>query len=138
MCVHRTFRDKWERENRGEKRLLITGIHHFAIIASGETTVDFYRRFGFEEFFRRERPYDTVVLLRGPQGIVLEMFLDPGHPAKGDPEPQGLRHLAFHVAGIEQTAEELELEIGPIMEDWVGARYAYTTDPDGNVVELHE
>ena len=117
---------------------MIQGIHHFAIIASSETSVDFYKRLGFRETYRRTRKYDTVVLLDG-HGMQIEMFVDPNHPERAtDPENMGLRHLALKVEKIEQTVEELGLEIGPIMNDWVGVRFAFTADPDGLPIELHE
>lgn len=117
---------------------MITGIHHFAIIASSETSVDFYKKLGFEETYRRERKYDTVVLLDG-HGMRIEIFVDPNHPERAaNPESMGLRHLALKVEKIEDTVEELGLEIGPIMDDWVGVRFAFTADPDGLPIELHE
>lgn len=116
---------------------MITGIHHIALIASSEASVDFYKRLGFEEFKRINRDYDTVVLLNG-YGIRLEIFIDPTHPERSSPEPLGLRHIALRVESIEDTASELKLNTGIIMTDWLGERFTYITDPDGNVVELHE
>lgn len=117
---------------------MIQGIHHFAIIVSSEASVDFYKKLGFQETFRKERKYDTVVLLNG-YGMQIEMFVDPNHPERATkPENIGLRHLALKVDRIEHTVEEISLEIGPIMNDWGGVRFAYTTDPDGLPIELHE
>ena len=117
---------------------MILGIHHFAIIASSEESVRFYTKLGFREAYRRERKYDTVVLLDG-HGMQIEMFVDPNHPERAtNPENVGLRHLALKVEKIEETVAELGLEIGPIMNDWVGVRFAFATDPDGLPIELHE
>ena len=117
---------------------MIQGIHHFAIIASSEESVHFYEKLGFHETFRRERKYDTVVLLEG-YGMQIEMFVDPNHPEREtNPENMGLRHLALKVEKVEETVEELGLEIGSIMNDWVGVRFAFTADPDGLPIELHE
>ena len=117
---------------------MIQGLHHFAIIASSEASVDFYKKLGFNETFRKERTYDTVVLLDG-YGIQLEIFVDPNHPERAtNPESKGLRHLALRVDNIETTASNLGLEIGNIMNDWVGTRFAFTADPDGLPIELHE
>ena len=58
---------------------MIHGIHHFAIIASSENSINFYKRLGFREAYWRERKYDTVVLLEG-YGMQIEMFIDPNHP----------------------------------------------------------
>ena len=117
---------------------MIKGIHHFAIIASSEDSIRFYTKLGFQETYRKERKYDTVVLLDG-YGMQIEVFVDPNHPKRAmNPENMGLRHLAFKVEKIEDTVAELELEIGPIMNDWVGVRFAFTVDPDGGPIELHE
>ena len=117
---------------------MIQGIHHFAIIASSEASVDFYKKLGFQEKFRKIRNYDTVVLLDGHE-MQIEMFVDPNHPERAtNPENIGLRHLALKVENIERIAEDLDLEIGPIMNDWVGVRFAFTADPDGLPIELHE
>jgi len=117
---------------------MITGVHHFAIIVSSEESVRFYTKLGFRETYRRERKYDTVVLLDG-HGMQIEMFVDPNHPERAtNPENMGLRHLALKVEKIEKTAEELDLEIGPIMNDWIGVRFAFAADPDGLPIELHE
>lgn len=117
---------------------MIQGIHHFAIIASSEESVRFYTKLGFCETYRRERKYDTVVFLNG-HGMQIEMFIDPNHPERATtPENKGLRHLALKVEKIEDTVAELGLEIGSIMNDWVGVRFAFTADPDGLPIELHE
>ena len=117
---------------------MITGIHHFAIIASSEESVAFYEKLGFRVMLRKERRYDTIVLLYG-HGIQIEMFVDPNHPERAtSPENIGLRHLALRVDNIEKTIEEHGLEAGPIMNDWVGVRFCFVADPDGLPVELHE
>ena len=117
---------------------MITGIHHIAIIASSEVSVDFYKKLGFQEIYRRNRMYDTVVLLDG-HGMQLEIFVDLNHPERAtSPENLGLRHVALRVDKIEDTVEELGLEIGPITNDWIGVRFALTADPDGLPIELHE
>ena len=117
---------------------MILGIHHFAIIASSEKSVRFYTKLGFRETYRRERKYDTIVLLEG-YGIQLEIFVDPNHPERStNPENMGLRHLALKVEKIEDAVKEFDLEIGPIMNDWVGVRFAFAADPDGLPIELHE
>jgi glyoxylase I family protein len=116
---------------------MIQGIHHVAMIVSSEDTVEFYKELGFQETFRKTRFYDTIVLLSG-HDFELEMFVDSSHPAKEKPEPLGLRHLALKVDNIEATAQELHIAVGEIMLDWVGKRFCFVYDPDGNVVELHE
>ena len=117
---------------------MIKGIHHFAIIASSEESIRFYTKLGFRETYRKERKYDTVVLLDG-YGMHIEMFFDPNHPERAtNPENMWLRHLALRVEKIEKPTKELGLEIWPIMNAWSGVRFAFTADPDGVPIELHE
>ena len=113
---------------------MIQGVHHVAIISSSRESVKFYEKLGFNPFFERERQNDTVVLLQG-HGMQLEMFIDPSHP----PYAAALENIGLlKVDNIEKTAEDLELTIGDIKKDWTGIRFAYTKDPDGLSVELHE
>ena len=115
---------------------MIQGIHHIAIISSSEESVEFYKKLGFEEIFRKEREYDKVVLLSG-YGIQLEIFVDSNHPAhETNPERIGIRHLALKVDSCEEISKVFECT--PIKKDWLGLNYCNTTDPDGIVVELHE
>lgn len=116
---------------------MIQGIHHFAIIVSREECIAFYTRLGFKIFKRIERKYDTVVLLYG-HGIQIEAFVDPKHPSRSMPESVGLRHLALKVDDIKKTILDLGVETGSITEDWVGVKYCFITDFDGNPIELHE
>ena len=116
---------------------MITGIHHFSIIASSEESIDFYVSLGFKEERRIARPYDTVVLLNG-YGVGLEIFIDPKHPGRGTPEPLGLRSLSLRVDRLEETARELGLDSVEINTGWNGKRYVNIKDPDGNAVQLCE
>ena len=116
---------------------MITGVHHVAFIVSSEDCIRFYEKLGFSVIFRKTRSYDSVALMEGYE-IQIEMFIDPKHPAKGDVEPLGIRHIALKVDNIEKTVEEMKLDFGAISSDWVGVRYCNITDPDGNVIELHE
>ena len=121
---------------------MIKAFHHIAIILSSEEHLKFYERLGFRESFRKIREYDVIVLLEG-YGLQLEVFIDSRHPKreKGLLEPRGVRHFALKVDGIERTIAELgltESDFGPVMQDWVGERFCFIKDPDGNVIELHE
>ena len=108
------------------------------MISSSEESVDFYKRLGFEEFFRKKRNFDTVVLLRG-YGLQLEIFVDPSHPQRAtNPENIGLRNFALKIDDIENTVKELEVSPAKIETDWVGEKYCFITDPDGLQVQLHE
>ena len=117
---------------------MITGLHHISMISSSEESVDFYKRLGFKEFFRKKRNYDTVVLLRG-YGLQLEIFVDPSHPQRAtNPENIGLRNFALKVDDIENTVKELEYSTAKIETDWIGEKYCFIADPDGMQVQLHE
>ncbi len=115
---------------------MITGIHHFSIIASSEASITFYSTLGFREYKRIERGYDTVVLMEG-HGVGLEVFVDASH-AHASSEPLGLRYLSLRVDVIEETVKTLGLKVGSVMTDWNGKRYVMITDPDGNDVQLCE
>ena len=109
-----------------------------SIISSSEESVAFYSKLGFSEYKRLDRKYDTVVLMYA-HGIGLEIFIDPSHPPRATrPENIGLRQLSLRVDNLERTIEELKLEAGPIMNDWVGVRFCFVADPDGLPVQLHE
>ena len=115
---------------------MIKGIHHFSMIVSSEQSVRFYEGLGFKEVFRKERPYDTVVLMEG-FGTGLELFIDPIHPKRAEkPEALGLRYLSLQVENLETCIQKYEC--GPIREDWKGIRYTMTKDPDGLPVQFHE
>ena len=117
---------------------MITGIHHVSIIVSSEESIRFYSKLGFREYKRIERKYDTVVLMYA-HGIGVEIFIDPTHPPRAiKPENLGLRQLSLRVDKLEDTLEELKLEAGPIMNDWVGVRFCFVADPDGLPIQLHE
>lgn len=122
---------------------MISSVHHIALIISSEKHLSFYKLLGFEEVFRQERSYDTVVLMDG-YGIELEIFIDSNHERR-DVEPLGLRHFALRVSSpLEEEIERLKaasremLDFSPIMSDWRGERFVFLKDPDGTVVELHE
>ena len=125
---------------------MITRAHHVALIVSSEHSLDFYRLLGFQESFRKERKYDTAVLMYG-HGMGLEIFVDGRHE-RADVEPIGLRHFAFSVSGtLEEEMERLKdvfssagetIEFGPIMNDWTGVKFCFTRDFDGLAIELRE
>ena len=112
------------------------GLHHIAIICSSEDSIDFYKRLGFKETFRRTRSYDSVVLMEG-QDTRLEIFIDPNHPRRAmDPEALGVRHIAIKVDNMEKARRDFDC--GPVLTDWLGEKYCMTADPDGLPIELHE
>ena len=78
-------------------------LDHIALIVSKEENIAFYEKLGFIEKNRIERGYDTVVFMEN-NSIVLEIFIDPNHPARvNGPEALGLRHLCFVVESLEEV-----------------------------------
>ena len=129
---------------------MIEAVHHISLLVSSERTLEFYRLLGFNEIFRKERLKDKVVLMDG-FGIQLEMFVDDRHPKRvvDISEPLGPRHFALKCgAPIEDEIERIkhlfeqhmsyDTAFNDIGVDWTGERYVFFSDPDGNVVELHE
>ena len=115
---------------------MITGMHHFSIIASSEKSIEFYKSLGFTETFRKYRGYDTIVLMDG-YGIELEIFIDPTHLKRATkPENLGLRLLSLKVDNCEDLKKQYDC--GPINKDWVGVKYCLTADPDGLPIQFHE
>ena len=115
---------------------MIASLDHIALIVSSEKAMRFYEQFGFKEFKRIERSYDTVVFMRCGQ-IVLEIFIDPNHPERvNGQEAKGLRHLAFTVDDIEKMPEVIDCE--EIRTDWFGRKFTFTKDLDGQPIELKE
>lgn len=118
---------------------MFSGIHHIALIVSSEKSVAFYQKLGFKESFRKQRDYDTVILMRDSADMVIELFIDDRHSRNPDGiEPLGLRYLSFKVDSIEAALKSLELEASEINTDWFGKRYCSIFDPDGLPIELHE
>lgn len=109
-------------------------LDHIALIVSNEENLAFYEKLGFKEAKRIERGYDTVVFMEN-NSIVLEIFIDPNHPARvSGPEAYGLRHIAFVVDDL----SKVDVECEEIRTDWFGRRFTFTKDPDGQPIELKE
>lgn len=115
---------------------MITGLNHIAVIVSSESSLGIYEKLGFKETNRISRSYDTVVFMENA-GVVLEVFIDPQHPARvSNPEALGLRHLAFTVDDLDEMIEQMNCE--PIRTDWFGRRFTFIKDPDGLPIEIKE
>ena len=111
-------------------------LDHIALIVSKEENLAFYKKLGFIEKNRIERGYDTVVFMEC-DGLLLEVFIDPNHPARvSGPEALGLRHLCLVVEDLEEAMSVVKCE--EIKTDWVGRRFTFTKDPDGQPIELKE
>ena len=75
--------------------------------------------------------------------VVLELFTKATAPQRPtQPEALGLRHLAFQVENVVETAAWLNsrgIETEPIRTDTInGGRMTFFKDPDGLPLELHE
>lgn len=121
-------------------------IHHIAIICSDkEAALRFYHDLlGFpiiRENYRPERD-DWKIDLRINEGTELELFIMKGHPERPSPEAYGLRHLAFHVASVDEMVAEMEgkgIPCEPIRRDtFTGEKMTFFHDPDGLPTEIHE
>ena len=109
-------------------------LDHIALIVSKEENLAFYEKLGFIEKNRIERGYDTVVFMEC-DGLLLEVFIDPNHPARvSGPEAYGLRHIAFVVDDL----SKVDVECEDIRTDWFDRRFTFTKDPDGQPIELKE
>ena len=112
----------------------MVGLDHIALIVSKEENLSFYEKLGFREVKRIERSYDTVVFMEG-NGVIIEVFIDPNHPARvSNPEALGLRHIAFVVEDL----SKVDVQCEEIRTDWFGRRFTFTKDPDGQPIELKE
>lgn len=121
-------------------------VHHIAVIGSDyERSRHFYvDLLGFEvirENYRESRG-DWKIDLR-LDGMELELFIIPGRPPRPSwPEAYGLRHLAFSVADVAQTAAELNalgIETEPVrIDEYTGGHMTFFFDPDGQPLEIHE
>ena len=126
--------------------MLLNVVHHVAIIVSDyEKSREFYVEKlelpVIRENYRESRDDYKLDLKVGD--IELEIFGVKNPPKRvTNPEAQGLRHLAFHVADIEPVVAWLNgmgIETEPFREDKVnGGRFTFFKDPDGLPLEVHE
>ena len=115
---------------------MILGLHSFSVIVSSAESIAFYEKLGFKIIFRKERSYDTVVIMEG-YGIQLQLFVDPKHPKRAiDPENLGLRCITLKVKSIDEMKKLFDC--GEIKTDWFGNRYCCTQDPDGLPIQFCE
>lgn len=125
----------------------LSRIHHVAVIVSDyAVSRDFYvNKLGLpviRENYRPERD-DWKLDLQLGGGAELEIFGVKNPPRRVNrPEACGLRHLAFHVEDVEETAAELArlgIPCEPIRTDtFTGKKMTFFFDPDGLPLELHE
>jgi glyoxylase I family protein len=123
-------------------------MHHVAIICSNyEQSKHFYVDLlgltVIHETYRAERDSYKLDLRIGDTAQEIELFSFPNPPQRvNQPEARGLRHLAFVVANMEQSVQELEgkgISVEPVRVDPItGNLYTFFADPDGLPLELVE
>ncbi|KRF03817.1 hypothetical protein ASG89_03410 [Paenibacillus sp. Soil766] len=123
-------------------------MHHVAIICSNyEQSKHFYVNLlgltVIHETYRAERDSYKLDLRIGDTQQEIELFSFPNPPQRvNQPEARGLRHLAFVVANMEQSVQELESKgilVEPVRIDPItGNLYTFFADPDGLPLELVE
>ena len=127
-------------------RMNLSKVHHVAVIGSDYQRSRYFYvdLLGFEvirENFRPEKN-DWKIDLK-LEDMELELFIAPDHPKRPSyPEAYGLRHLAFYVDSVEQTAKELNqkgIETEPVRIDpFTDKKMTFFFDPDGQPLEIHE
>ena len=122
-------------------------IHHIAIICSDYArSKSFYVEIlGLEvvrEIYREDRRSFKLDLALG--GIYqIELFSFPDPPERvSRPEACGLRHIAFEVDDVQETARSLidkGIEVEPIrVDDFTNRRFTFFRDPDSLPIEIYE
>jgi glyoxylase I family protein len=122
-------------------------IHHVAIICSDyDRSKDFYvnilgLRVLHEAYRASRKSYKLDLAINGQSQIELFSFENPPErPSR--PEAQGLRHLAFEVADLDEVLENLRqkgVAAEPIrIDEFTGKRFTFFADPDGLPLELYE
>ncbi len=125
----------------------IDDVHHVAIICSDyERSKQFYTEIlGFSiirETFRHARQ-SYKLDLKVSDRVAIELFSFPDPPSRPSrPEAQGLRHLAFAVANLEEAIAHLNqagVETEPIrLDELTDKRFTFFKDPDALPLELYE
>jgi glyoxylase I family protein len=122
-------------------------IHHIAIICSDyEKSKRFYvEKLGFEvvcETFREQRASYKLDLRVGG-AYQIELFSFPNPPARLSlPEACGLRHIAFEVDDVQETARVLMakgIQVEPIrLDEFTNKSFTFLRDPDNLPIEIYE
>lgn len=125
----------------------IKAIHHIAIIAGNyaESRHFYTEILGFgilREVYRKERDsYKLDLTVNGLYQIELFSFPD-FRERSAYPEAKGLRHLAFAVENVEESAAGLRakgVEVQDIrVDEWTGKKFTFFNDPNGQPLELYE
>jgi glyoxylase I family protein len=126
---------------------MLRRIHHIAIICSDyEKSKRFYvEKLGFEvvcETFREERASYKLDLRVGG-AYQIDLFSFPNPPARLSlPEACGLRHIAFEVDDVQETARVLMakgIQVEPIrLDEFTNKSFTFLRDPDNLPIEIYE
>jgi glyoxylase I family protein len=126
---------------------MFTRLHHVAIIcADYPRSKHFYVEIlGLEivgEVYREDRRSFKLDLKVGDH-YQIELFSFPDPPARvTDPEACGLRHVAFEVHDVQETARSLSargVQVEAIRIDEATNRtFTFFRDPDGLPIEIYE
>jgi len=122
-------------------------IHHIAIICSDYArSKRFYvETLGLEviqEIYRAERRSFKLDLKLGEM-YQIELFSFPDPPERvSSPEACGLRHIAFVVDDVQETARELMAKGVDVervrVDEHTNKRFAFFRDPDNLPIEIYE
>jgi glyoxylase I family protein len=122
-------------------------IHHVAIICSDYArSKHFYVEvLGFKvvrESYREGRKSYKLDLQVGDR-YQLELFSFPDPPARPSrPEACGLRHIAFEVDDVQESAQKLiarGVEVEPIrIDETTNKAFTFFQDPDGLPIEIYQ
>ena len=126
---------------------MLNAVHHIAIICTDyERSKKFYTEILgmtiIREVYREFRnSYKLDLALNGQ--YIIELFSFPSPAARPSrPEAAGLRHLAFSVENVEETAAHFRkagVDVEPIRTDeFTGKKFTFFADPDGLPIELYE
>lgn len=125
----------------------ILRLHHIAIICTNyQVSKHFYVEvLGLKvlrEVYRESRDSYKLDLALGDIYLI-ELFSFPNPPLRlTRPEACGLRHLAFAVADLAASKQELEglgVSVEAIrIDDATGRRFAFFRDPDDLPIEIYE
>ena len=122
-------------------------LHHVAIVCSDYArSKHFYVEIlGFEivrEVYREQRKSFKLDLKVGGR-YQIELFSFPNPPRRvSSPEACGLRHVAFEVESVEDTARRLRakgIDVEPIrVDECTNRRFTFFPDPDDLPIEIYE
>jgi glyoxylase I family protein len=126
---------------------MFTRLHHIAIICSDYSrSKHFYVEvLGFKvlrEVYREERKSYKLDLCVGNR-YQIELFSFPSPPPRPtSPEACGLRHVAFEVENVEDTARMLRdrgVDVEPIrIDEFTKKAFTFLRDPDDLPIEIYE